>query len=219
MSMPPVPDELMKAVTGDLRPVTPLAPVWRRTLWALVISALVFAIAILALGLRSDLQSIPTWVSWGSSIIEFLAAALLIGLAMRESIPGRSVPLSSAVAALTTSIVYQLAVGFITWHFSPGKPWQDQPFAHGVGCLMSDTMLALPTLAVTVWLITKAYPTRAWMAGMLGGAGAAIAADTITHLRCGISDMRHILVWHTGAVVIISAVGALAGFLWDRWRN
>ncbi|MCK5378805.1 MAG: DUF1109 family protein [Acidobacteria bacterium] len=218
MSAPPVPEELLKAVTDDLQPVTPLAPVWRRTLWALAISALVFAAAVLGLGLRSDIHSIPSWLGWGCSVVEFLAAALLLGLALRESIPGRSVPLGSAFAALGASVIYQLAVGYVTWRFSPGLPWEIQTLGQGMSCMMSDTMLALPTLVVTVWLIVRAFPTRAWMAGLLGGAGAAIASDAITHLRCPVSNLRHVLVWHTGAVILISATGALIGYLWGRWR-
>ncbi|MEN8164826.1 MAG: NrsF family protein [Acidobacteriota bacterium] len=218
MSAPPVPEELTKAVMDDLQPVTPLAPVWRRTLWVLAVSALVFAAAVLGLGLRSDLQDIPTWLGWGCSIIEFLAAALLLGLALRESIPGRSLPLGSVLTVLAACIIYQLTVGYITWRFSSGLPWEDHPLAHGMSCMVSDTMLALPTLLVTVWLIVRAYPTRAWMAGMLGGAGAAIASDAITHLQCPVSDMRHVLVWHTGAVIFISAAGALIGLFWGRWR-
>jgi len=219
MSVPPIPEELMKAVTDDLQPVTPLAPVWRRTLWALVVSALVFAAAVLGLGLRSDIQSIPTWLGWGSSIIEFLAAALLLGLALRESIPGRRLPLASALTALAACIIYQLTVGYVTWRFSTGIPWEDNPLAHGMSCMISDTSLALPTLLITIWLIVRAFPTRAWMAGMLGGAGAAIASDAITHLRCPVSDMRHVLLWHTGAVLLISAAGALIGHIWGRWRS
>jgi len=216
MSAPPVPEELLRAVTDDLQPVTPLAPVWRRTLWALAVSALVFAAAVFGFGLRSDIQSIPTWLGWGCSAIEFLAAALLLGLALRESIPGRSVPLGSAFAALSASILYQLAVGYITWRFSPGEV---QAFGQGMSCMMSDTMLALPTLLITIWLIVRAFPTRAWLAGMLGGAGAAIASDAITHLQCPVSDMRHVLMWHTGAVILMSAAGALAGYVWGRWRT
>lgn len=219
MSAPPVPEELLKAVTDDLRPVTPLAPVWRRTLWASAISVLVFATAVFGLGMRSDLPDIPTWLGWGCSIIELLAAALLLGLALRESIPGRSLPLGSVMTILATSIVFQLTVGFVTWRFSSGVPWEDHPLAHGMGCMVSDTALALPTLLITLWLIGRAYPTRAWMAGMLGGAGAAIASDAITHLRCPVSDMRHVLIWHTGAVIVISAVGALIGLLWGRRKG
>ncbi len=216
MSAPPVPEELLKAVADDLQPVTPLAPVWRRTLWALAISALVFAAAVFGFGLRSDIQNIPTWLGWGCSGIGFLAAALLIGLALRESIPGRSVPLGSAFAALSTSMIYQLVVGYITWRFSPGEV---QDFEQGMSCMMNDTMLALPTLVITIWLIIRAFPVRAWMAGMLGGAGAAIASDAITHLQCPVSDMRHVLVWHTGAVILMSAAGALVGYVWGRWRT
>ncbi len=219
MPAPHVPEELMKAVMDNFHPVTPLAPVWRRTLWALAVSALIFAVAVLGFGLRSDIQSIPTWLGWGSSVIEFLAAALLLGLALRESIPGRSIPLGSALTALAACIIYQLTVGYVTWRFSSGVPWEDNPLSHGMSCMISDTTLAIPTLLVTVWLIIRAFPTRAWMAGMLGGAGAAIASDAITHLRCPVSDMRHVLLWHTGAVVLISAAGALIGLAWDRRRT
>ena len=219
MSAPPVPEELFKAVTDDLNPVTPLAPVWRRTTWVSLILVIVFAAATLGLGLRLDLPHIPSWLGWGCSVIEILAAALLLGLALRESIPGRSIPLGSALTILATSIVFQLTVGFVTWRFSSGVPWEEHPLAHGMSCMISDTTLALPTLLITLWLIVRAYPTRAWMAGMLGSAGSAIGSDAITHLRCPVSDMRHVLIWHTGAVIVISAAGALIGFLWGRRKR
>jgi len=212
-----LPEVLRKAVEHDLSPVQPLPPVWRRTVNALAVAATVFTVAVVFFGVRSDIQTIPLWLSWGTSFLELGAAALLIALALRESLPGRSVPTTSAACALTAAVVFQLAVGFATWRFSPaGAPWAFDPFGYGMSCMGTETALALPTFLVTLLLVFRAYPVRAWMAGLLGGAGAAIAADAITHLRCPVSDLRHVFLWHTGAVLIFSLGGALVGYVWSR---
>jgi hypothetical protein len=217
VNAPQLPEALRQAIEHDPSPVQPLSPVWRRTVNALAVASVVFAIAVAFFGLRSDIQIIPGWLSWGCSILEIGAAALLIGLALRESVPGRSVPLSIAVAALSAAVVYQLAVGFVTWRFSPDEvPWAADPLGHGISCMANDAALAVPTFLITLLLIFRAYPMRAWMAGLLGGVGAAIAADAITHLRCPVSDIRHVFLWHTGAVILFGLVGAFIGWLWSR---
>jgi hypothetical protein len=76
----------------------------------------------------------------------------------------------------------------------------------------------LPALAVTLWLVFRALPLRPSIAGLLGGAGAAVTADALTHVLCPMSDLRHVLVWHTGALIGLMLVGWLAGKLWERKR-
>ena len=78
--------------------------------------------------------------------------------------------------------------------------------------------MALPALAVTLWLVFRALPLRPSIAGLLGGAGAAVTADALTHVLCPMSDLRHVLVWHTGALIGLMFIGWLAGKLWERKR-
>ena len=82
-----------------------------------------------------------------------------------------------------------------------------------------DAAMALPAALVTFWLLLRALPTRAPLAGLLGGAGAGASADGLLHLICPMSDLHHVLVWHTGAVVLLAVGGFLAGTLWERRRS
>ena len=90
---------------------------------------------------------------------------------------------------------------------------------HGMGCLAHDSLMALPTFLVCMWLIFRALPTRAPTAGVVGGAGAGLTADAIIHLQCPLVDLRHVLVWHTGSLLILIAVGWAIGRIWELRRR
>jgi hypothetical protein len=70
-------------------------------------------------------------------------------------------------------------------------------------------------MAVTLWLVFRALPLRPSVAGLLGGAGAAVTADALTHVLCPMSDLRHVLVWHTGAMVVLMLLGWAIGRAWE----
>lgn len=84
----------------------------------------------------------------------------------------------------------------------------------GMDCMRNEGALALPALLLTLWLVFRALPVRPVMAGFAGGAGAALIADALNHLICPLSNLRHVLTWHFGAMVVLTAVGAVAGWLW-----
>ena len=71
---------------------------------------------------------------------------------------------------------------------------------------------------MTLWLVFRALPVRPSIAGLLGGAGAAVTADAVNHIICPMSDLRHVLVWHTGVLVGLMLFGWLVGTLWERAR-
>jgi hypothetical protein len=217
-----MPDALREAVEGDLQPVRPLHPAWQRTLVVAAVATLAIATVILALKihLRSDLDMLPMWLSWGATVLELIVGTLIIGLALRESVPGGAVPAGTVRIAVVTGIALQVLVGIITFMHSSGMPMGEDWFAKTAGCLIQDVLMVLPIFAVTLWLVFRALPMRAPIAGLLGGAGAAITGDAITHLICPMSDLRHVLVWHTGAIFIFMALGWLAGILWAQrhWR-
>jgi hypothetical protein len=222
MSTDLMPDRLREAIGGDLTPVRPLYPLWRRILIVAAVSAAVMAVVLLVLGsrLRPDLAELPMWVGWGASILELVVAIIIVGLALRQSVPGVAVPPVLARAAIAVGLVLQLLVGVATWVHSPGMPAGTAWLAKGVGCLSHDSAMILPTFVVTMWLVFRALPMRAPMAGMIGGFGAALTGDAVTHLLCPMSNLRHVLVWHTGAVIGFALLGWLVGTLWARrrWR-
>jgi hypothetical protein len=213
-----LPDALREALGNEIEPVRPLSPAWRRTLVVTAVATGVTVVALATFSLRFDLDQIPLWLGWGASMLELLVGLLIIGLALREAIPGAGVPAGTARLSVATAVVLQMVVGLTTWMHSAGMPMGDDWMSKSVMCLKSDTSLVLPIFAVTFWLVFRALPLRAPMAGLLGGGGAALAGDAINHLLCPMSDLRHVLMWHTGALLGFMAIGAVFGWLWQRFR-
>ena len=218
MTIEPMPAALREAVSRDLRPVRPLQPPWRRTVLVAGVAATVLAIALLVPGhsLRQDLTSLPLWLSWGASLFELAAGIAVIGLALREAVPGGAAPRGAVRTVALAAFALQIVIGVATWRYGPGTPPGPGWLAAGAGCLSHDAAMILPGFAVTLWLVFRALPLRAPAAGLLGGCGAALTGDAVTHLLCPVSDLAHVLVWHTGAVLGFAGLGWLIGTLWDR---
>jgi len=214
-----LPDSLREAIGNDLQPVRPLPPVWMRTLFAVAVAAVCLGVVVVVfkLSLRPDMDQIPMWLSWGCTLIQLTIGVVLLGMALREAVPGHGVPAGMVATAVGTGILMQILVGIATWMHSPGMPYvPGQGLKTGIGCASHDTALALPALVVTLWLVFRALPLRPSVAGLLGGTGAAVTADALIHILCPMSDLRHVLVWHTGAIFGLMLVGWIAGKLWER---
>ena len=221
MSTPSMPENLRQAVGEDLQPVRPLPPVWMRLLTAIAVTAtgLTAVVVVFKLTLRPDMGEIPMWLGWGCTAVQLVVGVVLIGMALREAIPGNGVPVGSVALAVVTGVVMQVLVGIATWMHSPGMPFvSGRGVANGIGCATHDLALGLPALAVTLWLVFRALPLRPSVAGLLGGTGAAVTADAINHIVCPMSDLRHVLVWHTGVIFGLMLVGWLTGRIWERVR-
>jgi hypothetical protein len=216
-----LPESLRQTISADLAPVRPLSPAWMRTLYAVAVAAAGLAIVVAAfkLSLRPDIEQLPMWLSWGCTALQLVVGIVLVGMALREAVPGSGVPAGAVTLALSTGVVMQILVGIATWMHSPGMPlMQGHGFKAGVTCSTHDLALALPALAITLWLVFRALPLRPSITGLLGGTGAAVTADAINHILCPMSDLRHVLVWHTGMLFGLMIVGWVAGKLWERKR-
>jgi len=221
MSLDSIPNGLREAIVSDFQPVRPLHQAWVRTMLAVAILAVVLAFVLAKASLRPDMDQLPMWLSWGCSILQLALGILLIGLALREAIPGEGIPRGAVRIAALTALAVQILVGIATSIYSPAITMPGSGIAPGIGCFKHETAMALPTFAVTLWLVFRALPLRAPTAGLLGGAGATVASDAVIHLLCPMSNLSHVLVWHTGAVILFMSVGWVSGMIWERlrWRR
>jgi hypothetical protein len=221
MSLDSIPDDLREAIEGDLHPVNPLHPAWVRAMLAVAILAVVLAFVLAKASLRPDMDQLPMWLSWGCSIVQLALGVLLVGLALREAVPGEGIPGGAVRIAALTALAVQILVGIATSIYSPVITMPGSGFAPGIGCLKHETAMALPTFLVTLWLVFRALPLRAPTAGLLGGAGATVASDAVIHVLCPMSNLSHVLIWHTGAVILFMTIGWVAGMIWERlrWRR
>ena len=221
MSSNSLPASLREAISEDLTPVKPLPPWWMRTIYALVVAAagLAVVIALFELSLRPDMDQLPMWLTWGCTVVQLVVGVILIGMALREAVPGNRAPAGTANLAVATGVVMQVLVGIATRMHSPGVPLvKGTGFGIGIGCSAHDGALALPALVMTLWLVFRALPLRPSVAGLLGGAGAAVTADAVNHFLCPMSDLRHVLVWHTGMIFGLMLLGWVTGKVWE-WKR
>ncbi len=213
MSERALPERLRQEILGDLRPVRPLPRPGLRALevvpWAIALFLLVPAVW----PLRADAEELGWTLVWGAAIGEALGGLALITLALHEAVPGGGIGRVRAVLALAGGAALQLAVGLATRANGAMHP---EALAHrGPACLAAQTVLAVPILAFSLWLVARALPVRPRWAGALCGLGAGIVADGVWHLICPRIDLAHVLVWHGGATLLMAGAGWLLGVLWE----
>lgn len=215
MNRAELPAALRDAISSDIKPVRPLSAIWRRALIVGAVAVGVLVAVVAAHGLRADFASLPMLVGWGGAIVELFIGTLLIGLSLRESIPGLALGHGAIAAALALGAAANMMVVFATWAGSGAGGVYTEPFLEGVVCSRAETLFGLPALVVTLILVARALPLRPHVVGVLAGCGAGMIGDGINHLLCPISTLRHVLVWHTGVIVVLALLGWVVGLGWE----
>jgi hypothetical protein len=172
-------------------------------LWAVVLLLIVPSL----LPLRQDAPSLGFWLVWGAAVFEALLGSILIGLALREAVPGQGIGPARSMAAFGAGVAAQGLVGLLTWKNAPALAAAAAAHHAGLTCLAAQVALGLPGLVIGFWLVTRALPLRPGWTGALLGTGAGLVADGTWHLICPRADLGHVLVWHGGATVLLTAAG------------
>jgi hypothetical protein len=205
-----VPADLRDLIARDLRPVKPLASPLRRVASMLPLAVALLVASTLVFGLRRDAGRIGLVLTWGASIAQMLLGLALILGALRESVPGMTLPRRMIGAAFGTAAVAVLTITFLTWTTSPTRIAPGlEVWVWGV-CLTGTMISALPALALAGWLAARAFPLRPRIAGALYGVGAGLLADAGWRLFCHFSNPTHVLSAHTAGVVLTGLIGVLA---------
>jgi hypothetical protein len=214
-----VPAELLARVRDDLRPVRPLAGPALRTL-VLVPVGLVLIFGMPALwGLRKNFAALGSGAAWGLSAIQALAGLLIVGLALREAVPGRELRASTVAAMLGAGAALFFALTFLSERLAPTV------IPAGIGprfaweCFWMATSWSVPALAVAAWLVARALPNRPALAGTICGLGAGLMADSGVRLFCWVSNPLHVLIAHGGAILFLMIAGAATATAVERIKS
>jgi hypothetical protein len=218
MSPQGLPERLRREVESNLRPVHPLPRPALRALEVAVWAIALFVAVPGLLPLRQDAPALGWLLVWGAALAEGLAGLLLIGLALREAVPGSGVGGARAGLALAAGVATQLGVALLSWMNGPTLPPGDAARHSGASCFSVQGLLAFSGLAFAFWLVVRALPVRPRWAGALAGMGAGLVADGVWHLICPRSDPAHLLVWHGGATAVMTGFGWALGLLYE-WRT
>jgi hypothetical protein len=200
-------EALRTAIAADLAPVRPLAPPHSRVLPVVPLALLLLVAAPVVFDLRE--LSLLGWMwSWGASTLQMMVGLAIIALALRESVPGRSLPARLLVGTVAGVALLLIAVTAAAWSLNPvslARYW----WQIGAMCAVGSATSALPAVVLSAVLIVRAYPVRPALAGGIAGLGGGLLADAGWRLFCHFSEPAHVIAAHLGGVVVAAIAGAV----------
>jgi hypothetical protein len=215
MTIAPV--ELRARLASDYRPVRALRSPWARALSILPLAIVALIAAPVAFDVRPEANL--GWLGvWGLSIAQSLIGVLVIGAALRESIPGRDWSRVAIAVWLVIPIAAIVAITMLSWQASPVS-LRNQWWLVGGICFAGSAATALPVVAMASILASRAYPTRPLIAGSLLGLGAGLMADAGWRIFCHFSEPAHVLSAHLAAVIMSTIIGAMAAVRFSGLRG
>jgi hypothetical protein len=203
------PKELRDRIERDLRPTRPLRPPLVR---ALVLIPIAAAIVLSVPGLRffrADMAAIGFVRAWGFSFGQALAGLVIVGVALRESIPGRALSRGAVVATVAAGLAIPFVLLAVTASAFNVGPEPGHGLEEGIGCFRVSAVSAIPALIAAAFLAARALPTRPALAGALYGLGCGLVADAGLRLFCEYTVPSHVLFGHGGAIVGAMVFGAV----------
>jgi len=215
MSEPRLPESLRRAIAADSGPMRRMPPPGLRMLEAVLLAVALGLVALAVYRLRADAGSLGWLLVWGPAALQCLTGAALVGLAVREAVPGWSVGRGRLVGAMALGFAVQLGSVAAAWVHGPLVSSEVLAHAHGMACASREAMLSLPLLVCAVFFVLRALPVRPRWSGALAGMGAGVIADGLWHLVCPVSNLEHVLVWHVGATAVATVAGWLLGVAWE----
>ncbi len=212
----PLPEALRRALAADPKPVSPLAPPLVRALLAAVWAVCALFLVLALLGLRGDAARLGPLLTWGPALAQVALGLVLVSLALAAAVPGRGAATALSALAAVAAVTALAAEAVLARRASPGIQVPDPWLVHGPACFSMTVLFGISALVLVAALVARTSPLRTTLPALLGGAGCGVMAEGIFRLHCGITDLRHVLVWHSGAVVVLALAGLAAGLAWDR---
>jgi hypothetical protein len=210
-------DRIREEVARDLRPTTPLRPAWVGALVVVPLSLLLLGLLLALYGLRSDAGAIGLWPLWSPAALMVAAAYGIFYVSLVQRSPESTV--SPVVWGSVALVAAALQLGGA--HAARAAGATDpvgMPLASEALCSLRLAILGVPALLVALALLSRGFPLRPRIAGLLAGLGAGFLSEGIYRLYCDLSSPAHILPWHTGAVLVMGGAGFLVGLWWERRR-
>lgn len=218
MNEPPVllPADLAATVRADLRPVRPLPSPMRRLAYVLPLAALAIGLPFTYFRLR-DLEAFGVMLGWVPVALQLLVAIGLLGVALREAVPGFRVSALGAMALCLAAYALQILVNLGIYLSLPLAGGTRTTLDMWFACFRLESLIGLPILLAVGWMVARALPQRPMLAGFLAGTGAGLAAEASWRLICYDSTPFHVLAGHTGGVVLLGLTGVGIGLVWQEF--
>ncbi len=207
-----MPPPLTAAIESELAHLSPAAMRRPRRQLALVLAVggLVVSALLLVLGVRADVDELPT--GW----IPVVAVGWVIGLVLAAwfaLVPRAGTVMPrwriAALIAIATSCMY-VVLGLVLHPSGPSSLiFGRERFVAGHGCLELGLATAITPVVLGAWFLRGTTPVRTrWIAATLGAAGGCVGG-LLLHFYCRIADGLHIGLIHGGVVGCAALIAAL----------
>jgi hypothetical protein len=202
-----IPASLLNLVRADLEPVRPLPAPSRRLLALVPLALILFFGPPMYWGWRANFALLPSWTSWGLSALESLGGAALMALALRQAVPGLAVRRRWVWLAFAGAALLFASVQLTTAHVLPTRVDEASSWRIAWECVFMELPFALPSLAISAWLVARALPTRPALTGGAYGLAIGLMTDAGMRLFCEVDEAAHVFAAH-GGVILLGAVGS-----------
>jgi len=95
----------------------------------------------------------------------------------------------------------------------------EQFWSFGFQCLKIGSLSSLPALALTALHLRRGFPTMRILQGCRAGVLAGLVGLTVLEISCPYINRLHVLVWHLGSAVVITAIGTAFSTLFSPSRR
>lgn len=210
-------ERLIEQLAARAAPVRPLASPARRTLRWGALAVLVVALVALGHGLRPGLWAalaVPSQaIEWAASILTGLCAAYA---AFQVSVPGRSP--AWALLPVPPLLVWMSGLGWGCLRDFGQSGGQAFAFQSGSWeCAGAITMISVPLGLLLLVMVRHAGVVRPRQTAGLTALGAAgLSAAGVTLFHHGESSLM-VLLWHLGAVIVLSLACRACGRQLFAW--
>lgn len=210
-----LPDQLRRRIREEMEPVKPVKRPWKRLLYLLPVVLVALGMPWLYFQLR-DTGDLGALLAWVPLAVQLLLAFALAVVALREGIPGWRVSARTILVLCLAAFGLQILVNYLIWLRAPLGGGSFQAW---MGCFRVESLIGLPILVGIAWLVSRTLPQRPLVAGFLVGTGAGLAGDASWRLICPVSHPTHVMLGHTGGILILGATGFLLGYLWTVYAR
>lgn len=212
-----VPAPLLNRVCSNFGPVRPLASPLRRLLGFVPIALLLFLGPPMCYHWRENLAQMPAWASWGMSALESLGGMALLGLTLRQAVPGMTARPVWVLLAMAAGLLLFTCVSFTAANVLP-TPLDDPDTWTRLAweCVTMELPFAIPSLAISAWLVARALPMRPSLTGAAYGLAVGLMTDAGMRLYCWIDQPLHVFWGHGGTILLGMIGGASTAALIER---
>ena len=158
-------------------------------------------------------------LSWVPVAVQVLLAFGLLVIALREGVPGWRVSPGLIFGMVLSAYSLQILVNLMMFMRIPAEAGAAGALETWASCFRVESLIGIPILVLVAWLVSRALPCRPLLAGFLAGTGAGIAAEASWRMVCPNSAPGHVLLGHTGGILILGLTGFLLGYVWSVYHR